>query len=679
MQNVDMELIKERFELVKERAAEIAAETFAEKEYEAYFHTCAAFVKQLCEEYEWIEAGNLKTASFEELQQRNAALYREIQPENYENSFLNPAYAVQCFGKEMGQIFCAVFCELRKMIECAYAGDMESLVIYAELFLEIYHSFTDEWEETGKLPEGETIRQIYYWFSSDYADVFTEKRVRKMVDPKDCHAIDIVKNSDLNDLRYLYRYGACVTENELRTARYMNRLPEEKIALMADTYTEGYRIGFAATGKDLSKKTSAGVYYNLGFERMIRKAMGNFEKMGLQTVIPGVNGYTGAVCNRQYSYDHKDDQALVLDKALVNRKLEVLKTAFEEVRELAAGYAGPAVVEVFGENPFSPKYKEEACSLNEKQRQLSVEFMTANREIQMQYIKPEERSFTIIAFPVPEIGEQFEEIFDEVVRINTLDYKLYQRIQQTIIDVLDEAEFVTIKGMNGNRTDLRVAMYEKKDPSTETAFENCVADVNIPVGEVFTSPKLTGTCGVLHVSKVFLNELEYKDLEITFKDGMIADYICANFDKEEENRKFIKENVMFHQDTLPMGEFAIGTNTTAYVAAQKYDMAAKLPILIAEKMGPHFAVGDTCYSHEEDMVTYNPDGKKIVARENEVSAKRNEPGAKAYYNCHTDITIPYDELGRLEAVKKDGSSVVIIENGRFVLPGCEELNKPFSE
>ena len=62
-----------------------------------------------------------------------------------------------------------------------------------------------------------------------------------------------------------------------------------------------------------------------------------------------------------------------------------------------------------------------------------------------------------------------------------------------------------------------------------------------------------------------------------------------------------------------MGEFAIGTNTTAYCMARKYDIAAKLPILIAEKTGPHFAVGDTCYSHEEDMVTYNPDGKQIVA------------------------------------------------------------------
>lgn len=679
MQDLDIGFLRERYELAKDRVGEIVTEAFAEKKYEDYFHVVANFVSHLCDEYEWIEAGNLNTASMEELQARNKALYAEVLPENYENSFLNPAFAVAKFGEEMGRILCAVYCEMRNMIESAYSQDLEKLVIYAEMFIEVYHAFAGQWEENKSLPAAEEIRQIYYWFTSDYADVLTEKRVQLMVDPDACHVIDIVKNSDLNDLRYLYRYGVYVTENELRTAKYMNNLPEEKIALMADTYTEGYRIGFAATGKDLSKKTSAGVYFQLGFERMIRKAFENFEKMGLKTVVPGKIGYTGANPNRQYGYDHKDDQALVLDKALVNRKLDVLKTAFEEVKELAGGYAGPAVVEVFGEEPFSPKSKPEACSLSEKQQQLSVEFMTANRQIQMQYIKPEERSFTIIAFPVPEIGEQFEEIFDEVVRINTLDYKLYQRIQQNIIDVLDEAEYVTIKGMNGNRTDLRVAMYEMKDPATETIFENCVADVNIPVGEVFTSPKLTGTNGVLHVSKVFLHELEYKDLSITFKDGMIADYTCANFENEEENRKFIKDNVMYHQDTLPLGEFAIGTNTTAYVAAQKYDMAAKLPILIAEKMGPHFAVGDTCYSHEEDMVTYNPDGKKIVARENEVSAKRNEPGAKAYYNCHTDITIPYDELGELAAVKRDGSRVIIIENGRFVLPGCEELNKPFEE
>ena len=157
---------------------------------------------------------------------------------------------------------------------------------------------------------------------------------------------------------------------------------------------------------------------------------------------------------------------------------------------------------------------------------------------------------------------------------------------------------------------------------------------------------------------------------------MIRDYTCGNYEKEEENRRYIQENVLFHHDTLPIGEFAIGTNTTAYVMARKYGIEACMPILIAEKTGPHFAVGDTCYSWEEDTDTFNPDGKRIVAKENECSVLRKEDPGKAYFNCHTDITIPYDELESIAVIHADGSTEDIIRDGRFVLPGTEALNVP---
>ena len=64
-------------------------------------------------------------------------------------------------------------------------------------------------------------------------------------------------------------------------------------------------------------------------------------------------------------------------------------------------------------------------------------------------------------------------------------------MQQKIIDVLDTADTCAhSKACNGNRTDLYVKIHPLSDPAKETAFENCVADVNIPVGEVFTSPVL---------------------------------------------------------------------------------------------------------------------------------------------------------------------------------------------
>ena len=344
-----------------------------------------------------------------------------------------------------------------------------------------------------------------------------------------------------------------------------------------------------------------------------------------------------------------------------------MHTAFEKYKTEARGYAGPAVVETFGEKDFAPVNKPEAVKMTDEQSTLMVEHRTQMGQLQRQYIIEEERSFTIIAFPIPEVGDCFEELFRETIRINTLDYKKYQRIQQTIIDALDQADHCEVKGCNGNHTDITVNLWKLKDPAKETIFENCVADVNIPVGEVFTSPVLEGTNGVLHVTKVFLNGLEYKNLEITFENGRIKNYNCANFATEEENKAFIKENILFRHKTLPLGEFAIGTNTTAYVAAKRLGVEARMPILIAEKMGPHFAVGDTCYSHAEEVKVYNPDGKEIVARDNEVAALRSVNPSKAYFNCHTDITIPYDELAELTAVKKDGGRIPIIANGRFRL------------
>lgn len=141
----------------------------------------------------------------------------------------------------------------------------------------------------------------------------------------------------------------------------------------------------------------------------------------------------------------------------------------------------------------------------------------------------------------------------------------------------------------------------------------------------------------------------------------------------------MRDNLLFHNETLPLGEFAIGTNTTAYVVAKRYDIEDKMPILIAEKMGPHFAVGDTCYSWSEETKIYNPNGKEIVAKDNSISVLRKEDVNKAYFHCHTDITIPYEELAEISVVKQDGSRIVILKNGRFVLEGTEVLNEPLKE
>lgn len=683
----ERELLEERRKLSLERIRQIPEEKSVPVTYREYFAEMAKYIVKLQELEKRLNEGILEHGSMEELQALNVGPYRDILPEMYEHSYGNPAYAAKMLGEGYGQMLSFLYAEIQGMVVSVYEGRLWDCVVVMELFLEIYHMFEEE-----EFPTKAALRDVFYWYVSDYTDETMEYRIREMVDPTLDFASGIVRKADLTDLRYLYRYGEYVTENERKTAEFLNGLPQEQIDAMARTYTEGYRIGFVLGNKDLSKKKTVNIRYHLGFERMVRAAILQFEEMGLQPVIyrsavhgadrnrRGLRtGYSGAVPNKQFDYDHKEDAALFLDEDLVQRRLRAMQVAYEKHKEEANTHAGPAVIEIFGEKPFSPKANKDALSFNEKQQKLQVRYDNEAGQITNRYIIGEERSFTIIAYPVPEIGEQFEEIFRETVKINTLDYRKYQRIQQHLIDALDQGTRVHVKGKGENRTDLWIQLHKLEQPEKQTNFENCVADVNIPVGEVFTSPVLKGTNGVLHVTSVYLNELNYQNLCLTLTDGMITDYSCTNFERQEENRKYIEANILNHHKTLPIGEFAIGTNTTAYVVAEKYQIADKLPILIAEKMGPHFAMGDTCYSWAEDTAVFNPDGKEIIARDNEISILRKEDPGKAYFGCHTDITIPYDELDYIRVQKEDGSEVSLIEDGRFALPGTEELNEAFQE
>lgn len=668
-----MDIILERYEIATSRIREIINEDTVSEPFKSFFCKASEFICKIDDLNSIIKSGEINDFSLDRLKELNKSLFEEIYSENYEESFANPEYAVKTLGEEYGKILCYIYTKNRGMIRNVYMGRLEEVVLQMELFTQIYNYF----EDVEQL-EYDNVYETVYSYERDNTEIFTDLMIEDRINPDNKFAVDIVMNSDLNDLRYLYKYGEHVGFNELKMAKFLNSLSQEEIDRLAKVYTEGYRIGFINTGKDISKKGTVDIRYSLGFERIIRSAIFNFKKMGLEPVIYQA-GYTTTSPNRQYAYDHRYDDALYLDKAYIKRKLEVSRHAYESRKQLAGKMAGPAVIEIFGETPFEPENKKQAYALSEEQQKLKSEYITEYQTMVQEYIKGDERSFTIIAFPIPEFGDDFEQMFKETVKINTLDSEIYGKVQQNIIDALDQAEYVKVLGKGDNKTNMKVQMHDLKNPLKETNFENCLADVNIPLGEVFTSPKLNGTEGILHVSQVYLNDLKYNDLQITFEDGKIKDYTCKNFDTEEENKKFIKQNVMFNHETLPIGEFAIGTNTTAYMVAKKYHVVYKLPILIVEKMGPHFAVGDTCYSFEEDIKTYNPDGKEIVARENEVSALRKTDIKKAYFGCHTDITMPYDELGEITAVRKDGSEITIIKDGRFVLEGTELLNEPLEE
>ena len=677
------EAVRERYDLTIERIGQIIKEETTQEPYREYFCRTAQFIILMDQARLLVEKGVWMNQTLAELKEWNRKFYGDILPQNYEKSYGNPAYAVEKLGLDIGRLLSFLYAEIRGEIVFVQESRLTEMTILNELFIEIYNLFEEE------APEAQKVKDILYWFTSDYTDLTVTYRVRETYDPTLNFAKDIVLSSDLSDLRYLYAYGEYISEEDIKLASFLNSLSQETVDQMADTYTEGYRKGFQVMGRDLSKKRTVAVLYQLGFERMVRKAIENFRAMGLEPILfrnavwcvnrrPGrKRGFYGSSPNKQYEYDHRYDEGIYLKKAFTDRKLAVLKTAYETYKKEGADFGGPALIETFGEVGFQPVNKPECVALSEKQEKLTLAYANESAQIGNEYVPGHETSFTIIAFPRPEIGEDFSEIFQETIRINTLDYEIYKTIQQKLIDRLDRAEHVVITGKGDNHTNLKVMLHPLSNPDSQTNFENCVADVNIPLGEVFTSPVLKGTNGIMQVSSVYIGDIQFQDLKLEFCDGMVKEYSCANFADPLQGKALIKQMILKNHDSLPMGEYAIGTNTTAYAMAQKFGIVDRLPILIVEKMGPHFAVGDTCYSWSEDSAVYNPDGKEVIARDNEVSALRKTDLVKAYFNCHTDITIPYRELSEIYGVTREGEKLPILADGRFVVPGTELLNEAF--
>jgi len=651
----------------------------ADMPYHEYFLAVQALIGKALAYERWLGSKQLQAeVSLAEVQDYHDAYYQELSLKldalgniPYDTCLANPDYTVRLYGEQMGRLLCMLYLHYRQYLLLLTRRNYMILDRFNKLYLIMQnHAHNNKadyhhWHDLVRLIVMDDLeQQQLFGLMMQYSAAYPYYR-------------DIILSADLSDLRYLYKYAMYIPEHTLALARFMAEYPETELKQLAAYIVQAYKDGFERGGKDMSKKKALQFVLPAGMERLARLVIQALEQTGLAAA--NIFVQTNPL-NRQYGYDHRFDSAIYYDKVFTDRLIAAYGNAVELLREEISLQAGPVYIELFGETPFAPKDKPTALKFSDKQMQLNRKVTAQCAQLIYQYYRREENSFCIIAFPSPEIGPRFPEYFAETVKINLLDSNRYALIQQHIIDALDKADHVRVLGKPGNATDITVQLHKLADPATQTNFENCVADVNIPVGEVFTSPLLKGTNGILHVEDIYLKGLRFYNLKLTFTDGYVTAYNCTNFEDAEASRRFVHENLLFPHETLPIGEFAIGTNTTAYKFARQNDLLALLPILIIEKMGPHFAIGDTCYSREEDKDHFNfTDGKKIIAVDNEKSATRKTDPLNAYTQAHCDITLPYEMLASITAIQADGTQVDIIRDGRFVLPGTEELNIPLAE
>lgn len=460
------------------------------------------------------------------------------------------------------------------------------------------------------------------------------------------------------DTAWMDEYGLPVLPQERQLAKFLFDYDAEALAGMGARIADAFLHGFISQNRDRAGRTLVRFSYQIGQEAIAREVYFALVRQGLVPSVQKPGGLT-----------REEPEAPVRNSLEWMKRHAAYKAACQRYDAGLRNTCGMIGMIQFGEEPTAPH----APKGTRRQRELSAKLAGDKRGLESERIQPATISFCKVAFPNVFAGERFEEIFSDVFRMNLRNSEPYERMQQAVIDALDCCEEIRVVGHGQNRTDLTIRLRELRDPKTQSNFLNCGDDLNIPYGEVFTTPVLAGTNGLLHVREIYLSGVPYRELELAFRDGYL---VRAG---SSEGAEYVRRNLLHPHETLTAGEFAIGTNTSAYAIARRYDLLPRIPILWLEKMGPHIAIGDPCFARGEDACVFNLyDGKEMTARENERTAKRTN-GGEIYYNKHVDITIPFQDIGALYGVARGGKQYMIVQDGRFVLPGTEGLNEGLEE
>lgn len=215
--------------------------------------------------------------------------------------------------------------------------------------------------------------------------------------------------------------------------------------------------------------------------------------------------------------------------------------------------------------------------------------------------------------------EAFEDFYYQVCN---LDYSKMNEAMKNLVDYMNRTDQVR---MTGPGTDITFSI--KDIPAVA-----CAGELNIPDGEVYTSPVRDSVNGVISYNTPSLYQgFTYENVKLTFKDGKIIE-ASAN-DTEKINQLFDTD-----EGARYIGEFAIGVNP--------YITKAMKDILFDEKIrgSIHFTPGN-CYDDA-------PNGNESA--------------------IHWDLVwIQTPECGGGEIYFDD---VLVRKDGRFVVPELECLN-----
>ena len=123
----------ERNELVVSRIAEMKDEKVLPLNIMSYVKEVSEFVLFVQDVYEKNVDGTLFSMEIDEAKEINGRCYNRLLEENYKKSFLNPEYATEIIGEELGGMLSAVYADMLALFPYAYEDRIDLITIFEEL------------------------------------------------------------------------------------------------------------------------------------------------------------------------------------------------------------------------------------------------------------------------------------------------------------------------------------------------------------------------------------------------------------------------------------------------------------------------------------------------------------------------------------------------------------------
>lgn len=302
----------ERYELVVERMRQMQEEQMLPRDWQEYFATEAEYAEQACDYLAFVQDGGLEKASLEALLEWNSLFNRLWKSPQGECAPLMDLLSE----------------ELRSLGLLAAQERSEEFLIRLELFVEIYGICVRDWQEEKKLPEQKSLRECLYWYLHDYADTAPLQEQQYVEASEENPVYQLLQEADLDEEKYLYRYGIPVTDRELALWEWTNRLALEEVESWAGKLAEEIvKVKTEGVLPDADKRIL--LQYPVGYEKVVLLLLKKLQEQGTGATVE-VAG-KGVLLNL-FEKDFPGRKVL-WDKALAKRCREIQQTIVEKAEK----------------------------------------------------------------------------------------------------------------------------------------------------------------------------------------------------------------------------------------------------------------------------------------------------------------------------------------------------------